>query len=80
MYLLPKYLLLDLLFLTTPLLTGIYSPEAYGYFSFFNTLATNFATISTLGFSTALIIASDERDFYNLFISLIRKVFINKII
>lgn len=56
---------------TTPFLTRLYTPEAYGYFSFFNTVATNFAMLATLGFPFALVIAKSEREFYNLFVSLL---------
>ncbi|HEY0744933.1 MAG TPA: oligosaccharide flippase family protein [Chryseosolibacter sp.] len=52
---------------TTPILTRLYSPEAYGYFAFFNALATNFAIIATMGFPVALVVTKNDRDFYNLF-------------
>jgi O-antigen/teichoic acid export membrane protein len=52
--------------LTTPILTRIYSPEAYGYFAFANTIAVNFSIISTFGFPQALVLKHHPTQFYNL--------------
>ena len=62
-----KVIIIAFTFLTTPLLTRLYSPEAYGYFSFMNALASNVAIVATLGFPAALVIAANDREFYNLF-------------
>jgi O-antigen/teichoic acid export membrane protein len=52
--------------LTTPILTRIYSPEAYGYFAFANTIALNFSMIATLGLPYALVLKHHPTQFYNL--------------
>jgi O-antigen/teichoic acid export membrane protein len=51
----------------TPILTSLYSPEAYGYFAFFNAVGLNFALVSSFGYENALIIVKGEKKFYNLF-------------
>ena len=47
-----------------PLLTRIYGPEAYGIFSLFNALCTNFALVATLRFPQALLLPEKDNDFY----------------
>lgn len=64
-----KVIIIAFTVLTTPLLTRLYSPEAYGYFSFMNTVASNVAVLASLGFPAALVMASNDREFYNLFAS-----------
>jgi O-antigen/teichoic acid export membrane protein len=66
-----KVIIIILTLLTTPLLTRLYSPEAYGYFSFMNTVASNVAVLATLGFPAALLITKNDREFYNLFFSIV---------
>ncbi|WMN07704.1 oligosaccharide flippase family protein [Marivirga arenosa] len=61
-----KLLTVVLSLVVTPILTRIYSPEAYGYFSFFNAVAMNFAVVSTLSYEKALIIINTRKKFYNL--------------
>ncbi|WP_375579613.1 oligosaccharide flippase family protein [Marivirga tractuosa] len=58
-------------FAVTPVLTRIYSPEAYGYFAFFNAFVMNFTVVSSLSYDSALVIVDKERKFYNLFFACI---------
>ena len=70
-----KAVIIAITLFTTPLLTRLYSPEAYGYFSFFNTVVINFAMLSTMGFPFALVLAKSEHEFYNLMVFLVVAVF-----
>ena len=47
----------------SPILTRLYGPVAYGVYSLFNALCTNFALLSTLRLPQAFLLPKDERDF-----------------
>lgn len=55
-------------FLFIPILSRIYTPEAYGIFSIYNATVTLLVTIFTLSYPAAMVIARDEKSFYNLFL------------
>jgi O-antigen/teichoic acid export membrane protein len=71
-----RILTIFLSFVVTPILTRLYSPEAYGYFSFFNAIAMNFTVISSLSYEKSLVIVKPEKKFYNLFTACFLLVFI----
>jgi O-antigen/teichoic acid export membrane protein len=54
-------------FLFIPILSRLYTPEAYGIFSLYYAIVTFLAILFTLSYPSALIIAEDEKSFYNLF-------------
>jgi O-antigen/teichoic acid export membrane protein len=54
-------------FIFIPILSRIYTPEAYGNFSIYYAIVTLLVTLYTLAYPAALIIAKDEKTFYNLF-------------
>ncbi len=55
--------------LLTPILTRLYNPESYGYFSLINAIILNFSMVSSLSYDNALVIIKKEREFYNLLLS-----------
>lgn len=63
-----KFVIVLLMLVTTPFLTRLYTPEAYGYFSFLNAVATNFATFASLGYPLAMVLAPTSKEFYNLMV------------
>lgn len=54
-------------FLFIPILSRIYTPEAYGNFSIYYAIVTLLVTLYTLAYPSSFIIAKDEKTFYNLF-------------
>lgn len=57
----------QLLFLiATPLLTHLYSPKNFGFFSVFNSLLTIFTAITSMRYEVAIPVADDEREVINL--------------
>jgi O-antigen/teichoic acid export membrane protein len=56
-------------FAFTPILTRIYSPEAYGMFSLFIALGQNVGSIATLQFTRAFVIVESEDAFRSLWIT-----------
>ncbi len=66
-YLFSGRILTTLLSLTvTPVLTRLYTPDAYGYFAFFNAVAMNFMVIGSFAYENAIVIADSEKKFINL--------------
>ncbi len=61
-----KIAIVLLMLATTPLLTRLYTPEEYGYFSFLNAAAMNFSVFASLGYPLAMVVAPSSREFYNL--------------
>lgn len=53
-------------FLTYPILTRLFSPEAYGEYAIWTLLLNNIYAISNLGYNDALIICNHRRDYYRL--------------
>lgn len=66
--------------MVSPILTRIYSPEAYGYFAVINAVAMNFTSLSCFSFDSALVIVKTESKFYNLFAACISFIIISSII
>jgi O-antigen/teichoic acid export membrane protein len=52
--------------LIAPILTRLYGPVAYGIYSLFNALSTNFALLSTLRLPQAFLLPKEEKDFHAL--------------
>jgi len=66
-----KFIIICFTFVTAPLLTRMYTPEAYGYFAFMNTIASNVAILATLGFPSALVLSRTDDRFYNFLVSVV---------
>ncbi len=62
-----KVLVVIIGFLFIPILSRIYTPEAYGNFSMYNAIVSLLVLLFSLSFPSALVVAKDERTFYNLF-------------
>jgi len=54
-------------FLFVPILSRIYSPEAYGNFSLYSAFLAFFVPLFTLSFPSAFVVAKNDKLFFNLF-------------
>jgi O-antigen/teichoic acid export membrane protein len=54
-------------FLFVPILSRIYSPEAYGNFSLYSAFVAFFVPLFTFSFPSAFVVAKNDKLFYNLF-------------
>ncbi len=62
-------------FLLIPILSRIYTPEAYGYFSTYNSVVTLLVTILTFAYPNTMVIIDEEKKFYNITFFLFVNIF-----
>lgn len=63
-----KLLIILVTFLTAPILTRIYTPTQYGFFSQFSLYVSNFSMLAAAGYPLALTISHNQIEFNSLFI------------
>jgi len=61
-----NFLFIVIQLISAPILSRIYSPEAYGLFGIFNAIITNVAMIATLAYPNALILPKEKSKFHQL--------------